>query len=68
MGFASPVFNIIYVHTLDTFIGTVYLITTGMCVIIIALLIYCYFFLNSEDAKAKENIDQEIDCEEKTRL
>jgi len=68
MGFASPVFNIIYVHTLDSFIGTVYLVTTGICVIIIALLIYCYFFLNSEEAKAKDDNDQEVDSQEKTQL
>ena len=51
MGFASPIFNMIYINTLDTYVGTVYIIICGIMAILLALLGYTYCFLNKGDSK-----------------
>ena len=49
MGFASPIFNIIYINTLDFYVGTVYLVVCGIFAVLLALLGYTYCFLRKVD-------------------
>ena len=44
-GFAAPIFNYIYIHTLDTFIGTVFLVMAALYTIIFTLAGYVWFAL-----------------------
>ena len=55
MGFASPIFNIIYINTLDTYVGTVYRIAAGIDAFLLILLAYTFFFLRK--VESKDNID-----------
>merc|ERR1711892_912944 len=51
MGFASPIFNIIYINTLDFYVGSVYLVVCGIFVVLLALLGYTYCFLRKVDSR-----------------
>jgi uncharacterized membrane protein len=51
MGFASPIFNLIYINTLDTYIGMVYLIDVIFYAVLLALLVYTFFFLKRVESK-----------------
>ena len=56
MGFASPIFNIIYINTLDTYVGMVYLIAAGIDALLLILLAYIFFFLRKVESKDKIDI------------
>jgi len=55
MGFASPIFNIIYINTLDTYVGLVYLIAAGIDAFLLILLAYIFFFLRK--VKSSDTIE-----------
>ena len=49
MGFASPIFNIIYINTLHYYVGTVYLVICAILAVLLALLAYTFCFLRGKD-------------------
>ena len=44
-GFASPLYNIIYLNTMDFYLGTAYLIGLAFVVILLLILLYCFVTL-----------------------
>ena len=55
MGFATPIFNVIYISTLPYYVGTVYLVIAGVFALLFALLAYTYCFLRG--GHSKETVD-----------
>jgi len=50
-GFATPLYNKIYVATMDWNVGTVYLVPCGIFAIMLSILIYCLLFLKRKEWK-----------------
>jgi len=63
-GFASPLYNLLYISTMDTFIGTVYAISAGVFGLQLLLLGYINFFLKKKEKKEKSEMDQQISKEQ----
>ena len=60
MGFASPIFNLIYIYTLDTYLGMVYIIICGIYALLLALLLYTLVFLKHSSHYKEEHIDSKL--------
>ena len=60
MGFASPIFNLIYINTLDTYLGMVYIIICGIYALLLALLFYTLTFLKHSSHYKEEHIDSKL--------
>ena len=50
-GFALPLFNLIYINTLDTYVGLVYLILVSFYGVLLAFLAYSLIFLRRVESK-----------------
>ena len=60
MGYASPIFNLIYIYTLDTYLGMVYIIICGIYALLLALLFYTLTFLKHSSHYKEEHIDSKL--------
>ena len=60
MGFASPIFNLIYINTLGTYLGMVYIVICGIIAVLLALLIYTLAFLKRSSHCKEEHIDSKL--------
>ena len=53
IGFLTPTYNLIYEATSSFYIGTVYIVSCGILVIMLCLVIYCIWFWKVLDKRKK---------------